>query len=278
MILGPAILHFAVVVLCALFRGLVNGIPTIARAFKRLAVSVYHRPSLLVSFLWDCICRAWILTLLSLPLVMISALTVYLMDPQYSQMLQRHPFLSRRWWISVRRVYRLFVGRYRTWIYVDIKFWRQFFPLLLRRARSWLEVWYTLNDIQKMVRGFLASSAEQFLIHSSSLSWLRPSYIMATIISYVAPVLSLCLSLNLSADSSPLRRGFRYWPGSGDDDGMSCVYHPVVILIFPQISFFHLHDLVENRLSVRSTKALSTTRRSGQGGTRSKQHEDYQQE
>jgi hypothetical protein len=59
---------------------------------------------------------------------------------------------------------------------------------------------------------------------------------------------------------------------------MSCVYHPVVILIFPQISFFHLHDLVENRLSVRGTKALSTTRRSGQGGTRSKQHEDYQQE
>ncbi|KAJ7177815.1 hypothetical protein C8R46DRAFT_664838 [Mycena filopes] len=151
MILGPILLHLAVVMFSTFSVLFFNGVPATARALYRSTVLLRRRPSLLSCFLLDCLYGALALVICSLPLVIGSILTVYGLNPEYSQMLWCHTPCSPRWWASVRRIRRIFGALYHSWIDVDIKYWRDLIPALWNMAGNVFEVWQTLNHTQKML-------------------------------------------------------------------------------------------------------------------------------
>ncbi|KAJ7121015.1 hypothetical protein C8R44DRAFT_853337 [Mycena epipterygia] len=150
-ILGPAIIHLAILGRRPLFLGLLNGFLCTARVIRRLAVSVYRRP---LRFLLDCIRRALILAMWTLLPLLWCLCVQYNTNREIRDLLGRYPFLSPGWMQSVEMVYRILVVKYRAVKSLNITTWRQSTDAGLHTARTAFDVcfetWSVLGGLQKL--------------------------------------------------------------------------------------------------------------------------------
>ncbi|KAJ7481780.1 hypothetical protein FB451DRAFT_1364887 [Mycena latifolia] len=216
-ILGPSILHLAILSVWTVIRGLL-GVPSFIRALRRQAVCIHRRPSLVIYFLLGCPYFALAATASCLPLIhwriFIEATNPALRCP--------YSYFSGRWVCAAEEMW----SKYRNMRPIYIELGRKFALALLGTAKAVFDSWCILGYIPKL------------LIMAPVVGYYGHLHIVSVAFTDLR-VLGLCRS-----------------PIDSSRSQASGVNPELAASLVDYVLFFRPHASVENRLVVRGAAAI----------------------